>query len=337
MKLFITGANGFLGSAVVSSAIEHGHQVVAMVRDAEKSVSPAPSADLTVVQGDLRSPAAWQPALNGCDAVIHLAASFTDFYSQFASTVQGTEQLLAAMTATNVNRIVLVSTFSIYDYRALATGAALDETSQLEARPQDLDDYTKTKLVQEQLVNDFAATGGKITIVRPGAIYGPGKMWDAGMTLKLSGSTWLAIGPNIRQKLTFVDNCAEAIVLAAQTDAAIGQVFNIVDDETPTQREYTRAMKSAGYPVAVGIPMPFRLVRAGASVIDMVNRRRYQGKAKIPWYAVPAKLDQRFKQLDYPNAKAKQLLNWTPRFSLAQGIAESLRRERASAASRAAH
>jgi 2-alkyl-3-oxoalkanoate reductase len=328
MKLFITGANGFLGTAVVASAHQYGHDIVAMVRDAAKFSQPGRDQPTQVIQGDLRAPAAWKDALVGCDAVIHLAASFTDFYTQFASTVQGTEQLLQAMTETGVDRLVLVSTFSIYDYRALQAGAALDENSPLESRPQDLDDYTKTKLVQEQLVAAFAANGGKVTVLRPGAIYGPGKMWDAGMTLKLASGTWLAIGPNIRQKLTFVDNCAEAIILAAQTAAAIGETLNIVDDETPTQRQYATALKSAGYPVPRGLPFPFRMVRAGASVIEMVNQRRYHGKAKIPWYAVPAKLDQRFKQLSYPNDKAKAILGWKPRFNLQQGIAESLRRER---------
>lgn len=330
MKLFVTGANGFLGSAVVREASQRGHHVVAMVRDVGKYViaDGVDQASVTPVQGDLRAPGAWQAALVGCDAVLHLAANFTDFYTQFASTVQGTERLLAEMAGAGVKRLVHVSTFSIYDYRAAERNGVLDEDSPLEAHPEDLDDYTKTKLVQERLVNAFGACGGEVTSIRPGAIYGPNKMWSAGMTFSLGSKAGLAIGPDIAMKLTFVDNCAEAIVLAAETPAAIGETLNIVDDETPTMRQFAAAMKQAGFDVPMAVPLPFGLVRTGASLLDKINRKRYNGRAKIPWYAVPAKLDQRFKPLRYPNAKAKRLLGWTPRFNLEQGVAESLRRER---------
>ena len=327
MKLFLTGANGFLGTAVVKAALARDHDVVAMVRDAAKFISP--SDRVTVVQGDLRRRAEWETAMATCDAVIHLAASFTDFYSQFASTVLGTEQLLAAMEQARVQRLVHISTFSIYNYRALSEGGELNEESPLEAHPEDLDDYTKTKLVQERLIETFGSTGGLVTSIRPGAIYGPDKMWSGGMTLKLSSKLWLSVGPHANQKLTFVDNCADAIVLAAETDAAIGKHINIVDNESPNQRQYTKAMVAAGYAMPLSIPIPYKLAHFGARILNVVNQRRYQGRAKIPWYGVPAKLDQKCKHLTTPNTQAKQLLAWSPKFSLAEGIAESRRREQA--------
>ena len=246
MKLFVTGAGGFVGRAVVDEARSRGHDVVAMVRST-KAVVETPGA--TMVVGDLRQDGPWVAALATCDAVVHLAASTGDFYDQLASTVLGTERLLAAMSDNGVKRLVHISTFSLYDYRAIPAKGWLDETSPLELRPEDRDDYTQTKLLQEQLVRNFGSSVGEVVIIRPGAIYGPGKLWDAGLTVRLFGSTWAAIAPNGRQKLTYVGNCARAIVLAAEVDGAIGQIMNIVDDDLPTQREYAAAMARHGFDV----------------------------------------------------------------------------------------
>lgn len=318
MKLFITGAGGFVGTAVVGQALARGHDVVAMVRSAPSA--PVPEG-VSVVVGDLRQLGPWAEALSSCDAVIHLAASTGDFYDQLASTVVGTERLLAAMRDNGVKRLVHISTFSLYDYRAIPVNGRLDETSPIEDRPEDRDDYTQTKLVQEQLVRDFGASSGEVVIIRPGAIYGPGKLWDAGLAIRLFGHTWAAIAPNGRQKLTYVENCAEAIVLAAERDEAIGQTLNIVDDDPPTQRQFAAALARHGFDVPHGVPMPYRVVSAGATLIERVNQRCFGGKARLPGFMVPAKLDARFKPFDYSNDHAKRVLGWRPGKTLDEALA----------------
>ncbi|MEZ5218941.1 MAG: NAD(P)-dependent oxidoreductase [Ilumatobacteraceae bacterium] len=184
MRLFVTGSNGFVGSAVVEAALARGHEVVAMVRPATSIERPSwgshPSVSFS--RGDLRRPGDWADDLDGCDAVVHLAAiPGGDFFTQFAATVLGTEQLLEALGNHPVPRLVHISTFSMYDYRAIPDGSVLDEDSLVEARPLDRDEYLQTKQVQEQMVRDFAAQAGvDLTVVRPGAIYGPGNLWNAG-------------------------------------------------------------------------------------------------------------------------------------------------------------
>ncbi|HEY5874095.1 MAG TPA: NAD(P)-dependent oxidoreductase, partial [Ilumatobacteraceae bacterium] len=115
MKLFVTGAGGFVGRAVVDEARSRGHDVVAMVR----STKGVETAGVATVVGDLRQDGPWVAAMAACDAVIHLAASTGDFFDQMASTVLGTERLLAAMSDNGVKRLVHISTFSLYDYRAI--------------------------------------------------------------------------------------------------------------------------------------------------------------------------------------------------------------------------
>jgi len=340
MKLFVTGAGGFVGRAVVDEARSRGHDVAAMVRSPKGGPQ---AAGVSTVVGDLRHDGPWVAALAACDAVIHLAASTGDFYDQMACTVLGTERLLTAMRDNGVKRLVHISTFSVYDYRAISMKGWLDETSPLELRPEDRDDYTQTKLVQEQLVRNFAASIGEVVILRPGAIYGPGKLWDAGLTMRLFGTTWAAIAPNGCQKLTYVGNCARAIVLAAEVDGAIGQILNIVDDDLPTQREYAAAVARHGFDVPRALPIPYRVAAFGAAAIDTVNRRFFGGRARLPAFVVPAKLDARFKPFHYGNDRAKQVLGWHPsttldealtRIASSEGAAEATRSEAAPRAAR---
>lgn len=317
MKLFVTGASGFVGAAVVDAAVARGHEVVRLVRRASTDARPG----VTDAEGDIRHLASWGHALAGVDAVVHLAAAKGgDFHTQFATTVLGTEVLLDAMRAAGVARLVHVSTFSVYDYRALAVGSTLDEQSPVEAHPLDRDEYAQTKLVQEQLVRAFAAAGGAVTVVRPGAVYGPGNLWNAGMAAVLPGGLGLAFAPLGRLKLTYVENCAEAIVLAAERPEAVGATVNIVDDAVPTQRGFARALRDHGLPVARSVPVPYRVARAFADLLAAVNLRVAGGRAKLPGIVVPAKLDAQFRPLRYTNAHAREVLGWRPRYTLDEAL-----------------
>lgn len=333
-RIFVTGANGFLGRHVVAEALDRGHRVVAMVRS-PGSLAAAPWRDhpgVEVVAGDVRRRAGWTDALAACDAVVHLAAAVGgDFATQFASTVLGTEQLLEAMADAGVTRLVHISTFSVYDYRALPVGATLDESSPLEARPDDRDDYARTKLVQEQLVRRFAAErGGRVTVIRPGAVYGAGALWNAGRAVRLAGPAWAALAPAGELKLTYVENCAQAIVLAVETDAAVGETLNIVDDDPPTQREFEAAMKRAGFDTGVSVPVPYVAAKGFGEAMAWLSRRRYGGKLRLPAYAVPAKMDSQYRPLHYPNDRAKRVLGWRPRYTLDAALARVAAAEAAS-------
>lgn len=322
MKVFVTGANGFLGTSVVRALRAHGHTVVALVR----SPSSAPAAwasddQVSVVQGDLRVPAAWAPSLADVQAVVHLAAAKSgDFHEQFAQTVGGTEQLLAAMQSAGVRRLVHISTFSVYDYLAPARGSLLDERSPLESDPTARDEYAQTKLVQERLVRDF---DGELVIIRPGLIYGPDAWWNAGRAMRVAGNWWLQIAPEGVLNLTHVDNCAEAIALAVETRAGVGATINIVDDDLPTRRRYERLLRAAGLDHGHSLPVPYPVAAFGASVLHRINARWFGGRAKLPGVAVPAKQAARFKPFTYDHSVATELLGWQPRTSLAEAIASA--------------
>jgi nucleoside-diphosphate-sugar epimerase len=281
-------------------------------------------------------------SLHGVDAVIHLAATKEgDFHTQFAGTVVATENLLAAMAEAGVANLVAISTFSVYDYQAMAPGTLVDESSPIDRSPARRDEYARTKLVQEDLYRRFRMPDGqapgtpKCVILRPGMIYGANNLWHALLGTGL-GSRYLRIGDKAILPMTYVENCAEAMVLAAErlTDESTsedyrsidGTVINIVDDDLPTQGAYAAAVAERT-DVPPSITVPWDAVRLGADALAAVNRRFLGDRAKFPGIAVPDRLHARFKPLRYTNQRAKELLGWTPRFGLAEAIDRSLERE----------
>lgn len=148
-------------------------------------------------------------------------------------------------------------------------------------------------------------------------------MWDAGLGHVL-GPLWLAVGDGVTRKFTYVENCAEAIVLAAERNEAIGQTLNIVDDDVPTQREYARMLKKHGIGVPTGLHVPFGFLRALVRALDRVNARAFAGRARVPDMLNPTSLDARFKRLVYPNTRAKAVLDWSPRYGVEEGLKRAI-------------
>ena len=335
MKLLVTGASGFLGRYVVAEALAKGHKVRAMVRPASE-VAHLPWADdagVQVVRIDLRSPAGLVDAFDGVDVVLHLAAAKEgDLYAQLAGTVVATENLLAAMTEANVKRLVAVSSFALYDYVGRPSWARIDERSPLAPDQEQRDEYCRTKMLQEQLVRRHADRHGwAVTVLRPGVIYGRDNCWCARLGAKLSDRLWLRIGAWAPLPLTYVENCAEAAVIAA-TDGVSGErVLNVVDDDAPSQRRYMNELRKRMSPKPRVVPVAWTVARLLARSAWLTNRVLFGGRAKLPGILVPARLHARCKPMRYTNQRVKDTLRWRSRYSLAEALDRSFSRQSATA------
>jgi nucleoside-diphosphate-sugar epimerase len=329
MKVFVTGASGFLGQYIVAQALRQGHEVIAMIRSRKKveQLSWHHHEKVQLVQADLRQKAKISEALKGADAVIHLAAVKSgDFYDQFAGTVIATENLLMAMQELSIKRLVAISTFSVYDYLAKPANTLLDENFPIENNPLIRDEYAQTKLIQEKLYREFEShQSGQVTIFRPGMIYGRNNLWNPCLGAEF-GKTFLRVGGGM-MPLTYVENCAEAIVLALVHPLSIGETINIVDDNLPTKQVFSQLLlnKDVNSPELRSIN--WTIAKSIADLAWFVNKTFLQGKAKMPGVLVPAKMQARFKPFRYSNSKAKDLLNWEPRYSLEMAIDRSLSSE----------
>ncbi len=326
MKLLVTGASGFLGRHIVAQAVARGHDVRAQVRPVSniKALGWEGHPNVEIVRADLRDKSALDALVQGCDAVVSNAACKAgDFYTQFAGTVITTENLLAAMANTGVKRLVSVSTFSVYGFLKMGDGDLLDENSPIDNDPIDRDEYAQTKLVQEELAHGFAEEhGGKVTIIRPGVIYGRDNTWTARIGMELGANRCLVVGGRTILPVTYVENCANAIVLAAENDQAIGETYNIVDDNLPTHRQYLNALNQYREPKMKSLPMPWLVMRFVAALALGVNKLFLGRQAKIPSILRPAALHARCKPASYTNKRIKDSVDWTPQF----GMEESLKR-----------
>jgi len=322
MKVLVTGAGGFLGRAVVTEAVAAGHEVKAMHRPA--SLPRTAPAGVTVVPGDLRQRGNWQEALKDVDAVIHCAAAASgDLATQLAGTVLATENLLEALPK-GLARFVHVSSFSVYDFGAPKWPAALDEGTPLEGRPLRRDAYTQTKLQQERMVRDFcAAQGVPLVVLRPGAIYGPGKDWGFGKAMSV-GPVDLIFAPFSRMRLIHVRNCAAAMVAALDEPTAPETVVNLVDDEQPTHWGFHRAARRAGAPTGIGVPVPYWAVRALGGLARFASKAFFGGRARLPeWLDLPRQ-QVRWRPMRYRNAEAQRHFG-KGKVTLAEGLRELAR------------
>lgn len=314
MRVLVTGAGGFLGNAVVEAALAAGHDVLAVRRPASARFADAARANLTWLFADLRQPEGLSEALRGVEGVIHCAAAASgDLATQLASTVLGTENLLAAVPG-DLRRFVHVSSFSVYDFDAPRFGGTLSEDTPLESSPTRRDAYTQTKLLQEEMVREYAAAHHiPLVVARPGAIYGPGKTWDYGRGLAVRGFD-LIFAPLARMRLIHVDNCAAALVAALTAPIESELIVNLVDAEQPSHWRFHRLARRAGFRTGIPIPIPYFLVLMLGGSARLASQLFFNNRARLPELFDPPRQRARWRPLRYAHA----------RFDAAFGVQQSV-------------
>ena len=321
MKALVTGANGFLGRHVVRALLARGIEVRAMVRPAARLEGLGWPSSVEIFRADLRTSRDLPRAFEGVDVLLHLAAVVSGGEdAQFAGTVAGTERLLEAMAATACQRLVLCSTFSVYNYNEIS--GTLYEDSPLHQTP-DLytrDGYTISKWWQERVTRRFAEKyGWDLTVLRPGFIWGRDHGYLAALGQQF-GRHHLVIGPLTRIPMTHVENCADVFALAAADGRARGQTLNVVDG--PGERiwtylsDYLRGSGNRGWRLPVPYWLAILMVRLGFATV-------FRSATKVPGILIPRRFESRLKPLHFENRKLRETLGWTPPLDYQQCLART--------------
>jgi UDP-glucose 4-epimerase len=319
MKALVTGANGFLGRHVVSALLTQGIEVRAMIRPAARVEALGWPSSVEIFTADLRTSRELQRGFESVDVLLHLAAVVSgEEDAQFAGNVVGTERLLDAMGSSACRRLVLCSSFSVYDYSAthqtLDEGSPLHQVSDVYTR----DGYTISKWWQERVTRRFAEKHGwDLTVLRPGFIWGRDHGYLAALGQQF-GRHHLVIGPLTRIPMTHVENCADVFALAAADPRALGQTLNIVDG--PGERIWSYLsdyMRGCGQP-GLCLPVPYwlaiRMVRLGFATV-------FKHATKLPGILIPRRLESRLKPLRFESRRLRETLGWTPPLDYQQCLA----------------
>jgi nucleoside-diphosphate-sugar epimerase len=327
--ILVTGANGFIGSRVVHTLLSYGFKRVrCFARSTSGSqllrsaIEEFDSSCVEIVKGNLLSRDDCIKAMAGVSIVYHLAAGVDKtFPGCFLNSVVTTRNLLDAIVAdTKVKRIVNISSLAVYSNEAIPRRRLMDESCEVDDKLFERHDpYAYGKAKQDEIVREYGRTKGvPYVIVRPGINFGPGKPKIPGRVGIDTFGVFFHLGLGNRMPFTYVDNCAEAIVLAGLKKDIEGEEIIIVDDKLPTSREFLRMYKKYVRRF-FSIPIPY-------PVFYFLN---YLWEKYSAWSQgqLPPAFNRRFcaayyKGNLYSNRKAKSLLGWSPKIDMD----ESLRR-----------
>ena len=326
-RILVTGATGFIGSRVVESLIDRGfRKVVCFARPSsdlsklEAGVKNQPSGTrIEVLRGNLLSRTDCEAASKGVSVIYHLAAGTGEksFPDAFMNSVVTTRNLLEA-TAQHacLKRFVVVSSLAVYSNRQKSR--RLDESCPVELHPEHSGSaYCYAKVKQEQIVSELSKKFAiPYVIVRPGSVYGPGHAEITARVGIRAFGPFLHFGGFNSVPFTYVDNCAEAIVLAGLVVGVEGEIFNVMDDDTPSSRSFLKmykqnvgSFKSAYVPHMFSYALCYLWEKyaeySEGQLPPAFNRRR--------WYA-------EWRPTIYSNAKLKQRLGWAHKVSTSEAL-----------------
>jgi nucleoside-diphosphate-sugar epimerase len=327
--ILVTGAAGFIGARVVQNLLDRGHRNMrCLVRPSSDLARlykvfdrHAKDARPEVLTGNLLSREDCFKAARDVPVIYHLAAGTgtKSFSDAFMNSVVTTRNLLdASLEHKCLRRFVNLSSFAVYTNRNKPRPTILDESCPVEDRPElRAEAYCYAKVKQDELVVEYGRKYGiPFVLLRPGVVYGPGKRSITGRIGIDTFGIFLHFGGSNPIPLTYVENCAEAVVLAGLKPGVNGEVFNIVDDDLPSSREFLRQYKT-NVKKFRSIYVPHFL-----SYLFCYSWEKYSqwSDGQLPPVFTRREWVASWKKTGYSNEKLKRLLSWTPKVPATEAL-----------------
>lgn len=304
MNLLVTGGGGFIGSHVVEALIREGHSVRALVHYNSRGswghldgLEPDQRERLEVRLGDVTDPYLVRDLIAGCEVVFHLAAligipySYHAPASYVATNINGTLNVLEACRQAKTRRVIVTSTSEVY---GTALYTPIDENHPLQGQSP----YSASKIAADKLAESyFCSFDLPVVVLRPFNTYGPRQSARAiiptVLTQALTGASKIHLG-NLepRRDLTFVEDTAQAFVLAAQAPGIEGETIHFGQGKEISVRDLALQC--------------LKVVDSRAEVVSVTDRQRPE-RSEVNLLLCDA-------------SKARRLLAWEPRVSLEEGL-----------------
>lgn len=304
-RVFVTGANGFIGQSFCAEAMLRGFQV----KGATRSPCELPAGAEMAVVGTIDGETNWREVLVGVDAVIHLAARVhvmndkaADPLTEFLKVnLYGTSNLAQQAASAGVKRFVYVSSVKVNGEQTTVNRPFLESD---EPDPQDA--YGMSKWRAEQDLQRIAKeTGLEIVILRPPLVYGPGVKGNfISLLAAINRRIPLPLaGANNLRSLVYVGNLVDALITCATHPAAAGQTYLVSDGEDISTAMLVDMIAQSLGRNSRAFNFPHGLLRAVATLL---------GRAE--------QMDRLFGSLRVNDEKLHRELAWSPPYTLEQGL-----------------
>jgi NAD dependent epimerase/dehydratase len=307
-KILITGADGFIGSHLTEALVRKGYKVRAFVLYNSfgswgwlDRCAADVKGNFEVFSGDIRDPHGVKEAMQGCDAVLHLAALIAIPYSYHSpdtyvdTNVKGTLNVLQAARELGVKKVVHTSTSEVY---GTARFVPITEEHPLQGQSP----YSATKIAADQLAYSFYASFGlPVVIVRPFNTYGPRQSARAVIptiiTQIANGQRQIKLGAvSPTRDFNYVADTVAGFIAALEFDSGVGEVINL----------------GSNFEISIGDTAHAIAQAMGTSIEIISDEQRLR----------PEKSE--VERLWASNTKARELLNWHPHYGSRDGLIRGL-------------
>ncbi len=325
MKVFVTGATGFIGSHLVRRLVAEGHAVSCLVRRSSQ-IQVLQSLGVRLVYGDVNDRERLLAGMTGCDWLFHLANLYSMWESDTsrfeAINIGGTRTVLETALECRVKRVIYVSTVAVYGQPAVSPFC-----EEAIPGPRLMSTYARTKAVADQVAWQFYHQQGlPLVVLYPGIVLGAGDDKASGQYIQdiIRKRVPSTIYHHSRATYVYVGDVVQALLQAAQLPHTVGQKY-LVGGQTLNGRLYARLISEVS-----GVPLPlFRfpdwIVTAVAyllTVLSTVTRRP-------PWWGLSTDAARTLKMgFDFDGSKAVRELgiSYTP---VCQALVEAIASYRA--------
>jgi nucleoside-diphosphate-sugar epimerase len=315
MEILITGGGGFLGRYLVPALQERDHTVRSLVLPTEDATWLT-RRGVAIYPGDVRQPDTLTAPMQGVDAVFHLAAMmgvWRPMQDYYAVNVAGTEHVCRAALATGVRRLVHISSWTVY---GMGLGRPAREDFPLTPFPEP---YAVTKAEGDKVVQRMiAAEHLPAVIIRPGTFFGPGDRLHFGRPAdRLRAGKGVIIGSGRNAlPLVYVTDVVQGLLLTLEHERAVGQVYNITNDQPLTQEEFWSAIAQAVGAKPPRLHVPYRALYAAACVAAPAAKLTHAQKPLVTLLGVTLFGTDNRHAID----KARAALGYRPQVPLREGI-----------------
>jgi dihydroflavonol-4-reductase len=313
----VTGATGFTGGHLARTLLREGYRVRALVRNTSSPSAQALAANgIEVFRGDVGDADAVERSVRGVSHVFHIAAVYrtanhSDSY-YYRVNRDSVAHVLAAAERHGVERVVHCSTCGVH-----GDVAEIPANEKTAFNPSDV--YQRSKLAGELIAQEAMAAGAPVSVVRPTGIYGPGDLRFLKIFRTIENRTFRMFGSGeIAYHMSYIDDLVRGFILCATNPAAIGEVFLIGSDEHTTLNGLVHQIARVLDVPSPSGHLPIAPLMAAATACELVcrpfgidpplHRRRVSFFVKARAFSVD---------------KAKRLVGYEPRVTLAEGLART--------------